>query len=504
MKTVGLKRRITGAILCLAMACTLFPAAVFAAPAESKVFSPQLSARAKQVYAALEQPERLEKLRTGESVDLTADGPFRSSDELNREANELAQALIDAFSALKPEHPELFWLTGVSVHVSGNSAGLTMTMTPKLGYNWSTGSRRIADDSAALSAAVKQLAAQAAARNGAYEQLLYVHDWLTEHNVYNEAAAARGADCDYLPWTPLSALTDVSQPVCEGYAKAFKMVCDELGVPCILVGGYYNGAGHAWDQVKLGGRWYAVDATIDDPIVSGVRSVVSGAESRKNFLVGANTLVDGVAFSRSHLTGGESSENVVFDYPALSPSAYDPAAAAQPGSSGQAVISDVPGGAYYARAVEWAYTHEPQVTNGVGGNRFGPDAAVTRGQAMTFLWRAAGCPEPGSAANPFSDINASDYWYKAVLWANENHIANGTGGGRYSPNQTCSNAHIVTFLYRMAGEPGRTGAGAWYDDAVRWAARGGLLTGTDSVFDPDTDCPRKDVVLFLYRQLSEK
>lgn len=166
-------------------------------------------------------------------------------------------------------------------------------------------------------------------------------------------------------------------------------------------------------------------------------------------------------------------------------------------------FTDVKESDYYYDAVLWAYYAEPQVTNGIGNNQFGPNSAVTRGQAMTFLWRAAGCPEPKTAKNPFADIKESDYWYKAILWASENGIANGTGNGNYSPNMTCSRAHIVTFLYRTAGEPNKTGSGLWYGDAVNWANANALTAGTAETFNPSADCPRGDMVLYLYRQLAK-
>lgn len=164
-------------------------------------------------------------------------------------------------------------------------------------------------------------------------------------------------------------------------------------------------------------------------------------------------------------------------------------------------FTDVSESSYFYHAVLWAYYADPQVTNGIGSKRFGPDNSVTRGQAMTFLWRAYGCPEPETIASPFSDIQPGEYWYKPILWAAENGIANGTGNGQYSPNMTCSRAHIVTFLYRAAGQPNRTGAGNWYDDAVKWANGIGLLSGTAETFNPGAECPRKDMVLYLFRQL---
>jgi len=168
-------------------------------------------------------------------------------------------------------------------------------------------------------------------------------------------------------------------------------------------------------------------------------------------------------------------------------------------------FTDVTPDDYYFDAVCWAYDHEPQITNGIGGGLFGPKSTVTRGEAATFLWRAAGCPEPETTVNPFSDVKETEFWYKPILWANENRIAFGTGNGEYSPRDTCLRAYVIVFLYRMAGEPGAAPNknNTWYTDAMDWAASIGLLQGTDRInVEPLEDCPRSDVVLYLYRQLA--
>ncbi len=152
---------------------------------------------------------------------------------------------------------------------------------------------------------------------------------------------------------------------------------------------------------------------------------------------------------------------------------------------------------YYYDAVLWAYYAEPQVTTGIDATHFGPDDTVTRGQAVTFLWRAMGCPEPSSKVSPFEDVTEGKYYYKAVLWAVEKGITNGTDATHFTPNQTCSTAHIITFLYRTMG----IGDNGWYQVAEAWAKGAGLLDGLKTTVAPGVDCPRCDVVLFLYRQL---
>ena len=160
-------------------------------------------------------------------------------------------------------------------------------------------------------------------------------------------------------------------------------------------------------------------------------------------------------------------------------------------------FADVPADAYYAEAVQWAY--ERGVTTGKTTEIFGPLDPVTRGQAVTFLWRAFGKPEPETRDNPFADVSERDYFYAPVLWAVENGITNGTSANAFSPELPCSQAHILTFLYRVNGEPGKTGSGTWYDDAVAWAKSLALLTDGAVSFSPEEDCPRADVVTYLYR-----
>ena len=149
-------------------------------------------------------------------------------------------------------------------------------------------------------------------------------------------------------------------------------------------------------------------------------------------------------------------------------------------------------------AVMWAYYASPQVTVGISATRFGPDTTVTRGQTVTFLWRAMGEPEPSTTKNPFVDVKESDYYYNAVLWAVEKNITVGVNATHFVPSQTCSTAHIITFLYRTLG----IGDNGWYDVAGAWATGKGLLDGLDLKVDPKTPCPRADVVLFLYRALN--
>ncbi|MBQ3404898.1 MAG: S-layer homology domain-containing protein, partial [Oscillospiraceae bacterium] len=143
------------------------------------------------------------------------------------------------------------------------------------------------------------------------------------------------------------------------------------------------------------------------------------------------------------------------------------------------------------------YYASPQVTNGIDSVRFDPSQTVTRGQCATFLWRAMGCPEPGTTETSFVDIKADEYWYRPILWAVEEGITKGTDAAHFSPWQTCSTAHIITLLYRTLD----IGADGWYQEAADWAEKEKLLQGTGLDVQPEVKCPRGAVVTFLYREL---
>ena len=171
---------------------------------------------------------------------------------------------------------------------------------------------------------------------------------------------------------------------------------------------------------------------------------------------------------------------------------------------------DVPENAYYAPAVAWAV--EKGVTEGTSATTFSPDAACTRAQIVTFLYRAAGSPAVKSTVNPFTDVTASDYYYNAVLWAVENGITTGTSETTFSPNESCTRAQCVTFLYRAVGSAATAkasftdvSADAYYAPAVDWAVEKGVTTGTSATtFSPDAACTRAQIVTFLYRAAQVK
>ena len=172
-------------------------------------------------------------------------------------------------------------------------------------------------------------------------------------------------------------------------------------------------------------------------------------------------------------------------------------------------FADVPANAYFADAVKWAV--DKGITNGLSDTMFGPYESCTRAQIVTFLWRAAGSPEPKTASS-FTDVPANAYYAKAVAWAVENGITNGMTATEFAPDATCTRGQSVTFLYRaLKGSAGATSsfvdvpANAFYADAVGWAVSGKVTDGTsNTTFSPDDNCTRGQIVTFLYRAYQGK
>ena len=165
---------------------------------------------------------------------------------------------------------------------------------------------------------------------------------------------------------------------------------------------------------------------------------------------------------------------------------------------------------YFYNSVKWAVGKN--ITNGTSSTTFSPYKSCTRAEIVTFLWRAAGSPEPSTTRNPFRDVNAVTHssYYKAILWASQKGITSGTSTTAFSPDQVCTRAQIVTFLYRYAGQPsgyysnpfkdvGATSEASYYN-AIRWAVGKGITSGTSATtFSPYASCNRAEAVTFLYR-----
>ena len=174
-------------------------------------------------------------------------------------------------------------------------------------------------------------------------------------------------------------------------------------------------------------------------------------------------------------------------------------------------FTDVAEGAYYADAVAWAIQNK--VTSGVSATTFAPNASCTRGQMVTFLWKAAGSPEPKSLTTAFTDVKSGAYYEKAVAWAVENKVTTGTSATTFSPDATVTRGQSVTFLWKANNSPAAASAsaftdvaaGAYYVSAVNWAVEKGVTSGMSATtFAPNSNCTRAQIVTFLYRAASAK
>lgn len=175
------------------------------------------------------------------------------------------------------------------------------------------------------------------------------------------------------------------------------------------------------------------------------------------------------------------------------------------------LFNDVSSDDIFYDAVSWAINAKPQICSGISDGEFAPYNDCTRGQMVTFIWRASGCPEPEGSGEPYSDISSASPFYKAILWASEQGITKGYNDGTFRPNETVTRAQAVSFLWRAVGEPAPSGSaavfsdvaqGAYYYDAVLWANENGIAMGyDDGTFHPNDNCKRWHIIVFLYRYM---
>lgn len=171
------------------------------------------------------------------------------------------------------------------------------------------------------------------------------------------------------------------------------------------------------------------------------------------------------------------------------------------------LFEDVANDAYYRDAVNWALKNG--ITGGTSSSTFSPDMICTRAQTVTFLWRAVGCPEPRITKHPFVDVSETDYFYKAVLWAIEKGVTSGTSDTSFSPYEVCSDAQVITFLWRALNCPDASGRSElaarlgeyYYTDAVAWADTNGLFTAAQTDFTPMNKTTRANIVVYLYHSI---
>lgn len=204
------------------------------------------------------------------------------------------------------------------------------------------------------------------------------------------------------------------------------------------------------------------------------------------------------------LTAGDHTIKVVFDDGASKSYSFDSAKYYT-----DTPFLDVPGNRYYTQPVIWAV--ENGITYGTSDTTFSPELGCTRGQIVSFLYRAAGSPVVSGNNNPFTDVKSTDYYYDAVQWAVNNGITFGTSESTFSPKQNCTRAQVVSLLWRYEHSPAASSSiaftdvspDAYYYQAVRWAVESGVTSGTsDTTFSPKDTCTRAQIVSFLYRDLN--
>lgn len=174
-------------------------------------------------------------------------------------------------------------------------------------------------------------------------------------------------------------------------------------------------------------------------------------------------------------------------------------------------FEDVKTDKYYYKPVLWAYYHDPQITGGTDATHFSPKKTCTREQIVTFLWKAAGAPEPETTESPFSDVKPEKYYFKPIMWAVENGITGGVGDSKFGVKQGCTRAQCVTFLWKAAGAPepktttnpfSDVKPGKYYFKAIIWAVENGITGGVgDGKFGVSQTCTRGQIVTFLYKYM---
>ena len=360
------------------------------------------------------------------------------------------------FQAFDRDHPEVFWLSGkcrirtisTTAPEGGKAAYLFLVLADKEGFCMRSDAWKAADALAdgirRRDAAADKILASVTGQT-AQEKIRLLNRWLTENNQYNTTPDLTTIGNE--PHECLSALegrTGVNGPVCDGYARAFKVLCDRLGIGCVLENGYAKtapqseGGFHMWNAAQIGTDWYGVDVTWNDPTVSGSTGAKSGKENENYLLLGADSQVRGMKFRDSHpATNRAITAGVAFtNSPALSSMAYSNSGA----SAGTGGFSDVKKGDYFAEPMLWAM--EKGITAGTSKTSFSPNQNCTVAQILTFLWRASGSPKSAQQA-PFSDVKDSDYYAGAAAWACEKGLISGTV---LDGNAPCTRSMAVTYM----------------------------------------------------------
>ena len=381
------------------------------------------------------------------------------------------------------------------------------------------------------------------AHTGTPDQEFLPHDETPSEPVESEPSEPIETGPSQPEHTHVPETRNAKEPTCEGYGYTGDVYCSECG-ELLEEGKTIGPSGHVY------GDWYVDEYPSDESIgikkqrcvicdrgaYSGVMFPEKDHEDGYDIIANCNDVgslrlsIDKarpghVVFVEMRFPGGY--------YPAAIYYGTDADSMEAPGSYGDYIwfvmpegtlyidivfakypsvsnpFTDVSKSSYYYVPVLWAF--ENGITAGTDATHFSPNQNCTRAQVVTFLWRACGEPEPQITECPFTDLNSSAYYYKAVLWALENGITSGTDATHFSPEQSCTRAQVVTFLWRTCGKPDPvstsspfidTKENAYYHLAVLWAVENGITAGTaPNQFSPDSSCTRGQIVTFLYRVL---
>lgn len=528
-----MKKRWTAALLALFLAAALLPDTAWAAQTDRSAGS-RLTGVERAVYdvlkaevikiangsrtsTAIEIPDQAALSWTLEELGVT--GSSRQN-ILDRMEEAFAQSLhMDMiYDCLSMDLPfEMYWKSnqfacGYSLFRVGNRTyirDLTIQLQAAQAYQ--------AESNITVSPA-KVAAAKNAAENAKYivdkhkdesdyEKLISYRDEICQLVSYDLQAAGNDNMPYGDPWQLVSVFDGVSSTnvVCEGYAKAFKYLCDlsdfDGDITCYIVNGLMDGSRHMWNVVRMeDGTNYLADVTNSDSgmMGDGGELFLSGAAGSD----GGRTWAISKGYCQAVYTYDEDLEGRYADgYLALSSHdyTYDPAAAETDSAQSGGFFVDVPSWQYYAQPVAWAL--EQKITGGTSPNTFSPDQPCTHAEILTFLWRAAGRPKSEHEAP--DGIQEDGFFYDAAKWAAETGMIDGSS----NLSAPCTRGDAVQYIWQAFGRPEAPGSpfddvpdGSFYADAAAWAAQQRVAAGTSlTTFQPDLVCSRGQIVTFLYR-----
>lgn len=433
-------------------------------------------------YVRSQMKQRSETIEVGLQSEIAEEGADK--DEVKEIIKNLARSIVSKALTHTGEPTEgdyLLWQYGgwkcnISYSNSDNIYYITYTYT----MTYYTTAEQEAELDAALADVMKQLDLD---HKTDYEKMKSIYGYICDNVTYDHEHLED--DSYTLKYTAYAALINKTA-VCQGYAVLLYRMALEAGIDARLIAGRANNNNHGWNIAQMEGYYYNLDATWD----AGETTYDYFLRSNDNFK--GHTRNEDYAtdeFNRQYPMGTE-------DY---QPSNEEPVE--------ENPFVDISKDDYYYDAVLQAYKNG--IVNGKDETHFAPSDPCTRAQSAAFLWRANNEPEPENKDNPFIDIDPSDYYYKAVLWAYENNITSGKDTTHFQPDDTVTRKEFVTFLWRSAGKPEPKMTenpfvdvpdGKYYTKAVLWAYENNITKGKDDThFQPDSQCIRAQVVSFLYR-----